>query len=177
MQSQWGPWYWAVRSGSGGGADLLALSSDVNECTSGKKPCHSSTHCLNSVAAMNAAAAPAGSLLLDPPMAQTTLSVKVRSSDATLLECVCMLNSSCPTLCDPMDYSPWHYPSKNTGMGYHLLFQGIFPTQGLNPHLLGLLNWQTEPLPLSHLGSPHSWRPTLKTSNHIFSGTRTNQTE
>ena len=128
-------------------------------------------------AAMNAAAAPAGSLLLDPPMAQTTLSVKVRSSDATLLECVCMLNSSCPTLCDPMDYSPWHYPSKNTGMGYHLLFQGIFPTQGLNPHLLGLLNWQTEPLPLSHLGSPHSWRPTLKTSNHIFSGTRTNQTE
>ena len=49
---------------------------------------------------------------------------------------------SCPILCDPMDCSPpgssvhgiGH--SKNTGVGYHFLFQGIFPTQGLNPCLL-----------------------------------------
>ena len=49
---------------------------------------------------------------------------------------------SCPTLCDPMDYSPnrllypWDSPSKNTGVGCHFLLQGIFPTQGSNPRLL-----------------------------------------
>ena len=32
--------------------------------------------------------------------------------------------------------SPWMSPDKNTGLGSHFLFQGIFPTQGLNPHLL-----------------------------------------
>ena len=30
---------------------------------------------------------------------------------------------------------------------------GIFPTQGLNPHLLCLLHRQADSLPLSHLGS------------------------
>ena len=28
-------------------------------------------------------------------------------------------------------------------MGCHALLQGIFPTQGLNPHILCLLHWQT----------------------------------
>ena len=36
-------------------------------------------------------------------------------------------------------------------MGCHFLLQGIFLTQGLNPHLL---HWQGNCLPLSHLGSP-----------------------
>ena len=42
---------------------------------------------------------------------------------------------SCPTLCDPMDYSPpgsfvhGDSPGKNTGVGCHTLLQGIFPTQ------------------------------------------------
>ena len=49
---------------------------------------------------------------------------------------------SCPTLCDPMDCSPWgpsvhgDSPGKNTGVGCHALLQVIFPTQGLNPGLL-----------------------------------------
>ena len=50
---------------------------------------------------------------------------------------------SCPTLCDPMDLSsplrllfPWNSPSVNTGVDCHALLQGIFPTQGSNPHLL-----------------------------------------
>ena len=30
---------------------------------------------------------------------------------------------------------PWDFPGKNTGVGCHLL-QGLFPTQGLNLHLL-----------------------------------------
>ena len=42
---------------------------------------------------------------------------------------------------------------ENTGVGCQFLQQGIFPTQGLNP---GLLHWQVDSLPLSHLGSPNN---------------------
>ena len=31
---------------------------------------------------------------------------------------------------------PWGFPGKSTGVGCHVLLQGIFPTQGLNPDLL-----------------------------------------
>src|SRR5574340_1213669 len=61
---------------------------------------------------------------------------------------------SCPTLCDPMDIRllcPWDSPGKNTGVGYHFLLQGIFPTQGSNP---GLLHFRQMPYLLSHQGSP-----------------------
>ena len=47
-------------------------------------------------------------------------------------------------------------------MGGHFLFQGIFPTQGWNPHLWHLLHWQVESLPLSHLGSPPPLFPKSK---------------
>ena len=43
------------------------------------------------------------------------------------------------------------FPSKNPGVGCHFLLQEIFPTQGSNPHLLRLLHWQADSLPLSHL--------------------------
>ena len=51
----------------------------------------------------------------------------------------------CPTLCYHMDCSlpgacPWDSPGKNTGVGGLFLCQGIFPTQGLNQHLLRLLH-------------------------------------
>ena len=36
-------------------------------------------------------------------------------------------------------------------MGCHDLLQGIFPTQWWNTHLLCLLHWQADSLPLSHL--------------------------
>ena len=38
---------------------------------------------------------------------------------------------------------PWNFPGKNTGVGCHFLLQGIFLTQGLNPHLL---HWQADSL-------------------------------
>ena len=53
---------------------------------------------------------------------------------------------SCPTRCNPMDWSPpcssvhGNSPGKNSGVCCHALVQGIFPTQGLNP------------------GLPHCWR-------------------
>ena len=44
------------------------------------------------------------------------------------------------------------FPGKNTGVGRHFLFQGIFPTQGSNPHLLCLLYCRrTLPLAPSNL--------------------------
>ena len=48
----------------------------------------------------------------------------------------------------------WDSSAENTGVGCHFLLQGIFPTQGSNPCLWCLLHWQTNSLPLSHLGSP-----------------------
>ena len=64
------------------------------------------------------------------------------------------------TLCDPMDCilpgSSIHgdFLGKNTGVGCCFLLQGIFKTQGLNPHLLHLLLWQIDSLLLCQLGSP-----------------------
>ena len=55
--------------------------------------------------------------------------------------CVCLLAQSCPTLSDLMDCSPpgssvhGDSPGKNTRVGCHALFRGIFPTQGPNPGL------------------------------------------
>ena len=50
-------------------------------------------------------------------------------------------------------------PGKNTRVGCHVLFQGIFPTQGLN---LRLLHCRWVLYPLGHLGNPN---PTPKNPN------------
>ena len=69
---------------------------------------------------------------------------------------------SCPTLCNPMDYSPsrllflWNSPGKNFGVGCHFLLQGIFLTQGLNP---GLLHCRQLLYNLTHQGSPSHLHP------------------
>ena len=66
----------------------------------------------------------------------------------------------CLNVCNPEDHSPpgsfihGILPGKNTGMGRHSLLQGIFPTQGSNPHLLHLLHWQAGSLPLTPPGKP-----------------------
>ena len=49
---------------------------------------------------------------------------------------------------------PWDSPGKNTGVSCHALFQGIFLTQGSNPHLLCLQHWQACSLPLAPPGKP-----------------------
>ena len=47
-----------------------------------------------------------------------------------------MPNSLQPYRLEPAWLShPWTFPGKNTGVGRHVLLQGIFPTQGSNPHL------------------------------------------
>ena len=70
---------------------------------------------------------------------------------------LCLVAHSCPTLCDPMDYSlpgsSVHRDSlgKNTGLGCHALLQGIFPSQGLNS---GLLHCRWTLYHVSHQESP-----------------------
>ena len=77
-----------------------------------------------------------------------------------LLVLLCMraqLLQSCPALCSPMDCSlcSWDSPGKNIGVDCHVLLQGMFPMQRLNPHLLCLLHWQVGSCTLAQLGKPH----------------------
>ena len=70
---------------------------------------------------------------------------------------VCLVARSRLTLCDPTGCSPHgssahgDSPGKNTGVGCHALFQGIFPTCGWNP---GLPYCRRILYLLSHLRSP-----------------------
>ena len=56
--------------------------------------------------------------------------------------CYCLAAKSCPTLLRPHGLQPkgllcpWDFPGKNPGVDCHFLLQGVFPTQGSNPHLL-----------------------------------------
>ena len=70
--------------------------------------------------------------------------------------CVCSVTKLCPTL-QPYGLQPsrplcpQYFKGKNTGVGCHFLLQGVFLTQGLNPHLL---HWQAYSLLLRLPGSP-----------------------
>ena len=65
---------------------------------------------------------------------------------------------------------PWDFPGKNTGVGCHFLYQGIFLTQGSNPHLLKLLHWQADSLTLHHLGGPQTlWNDSVQFSHSVVS--------
>ena len=66
----------------------------------------------------------------------------------------------CLTLCDPMNCSPLKLlclqdSLKNIGVSCHALFQGIFPTQGLNLRPLGLLQWASRFFTTRPPGKPH----------------------
>ena len=62
--------------------------------------------------------------------------------------------------CSPSGFSD--SSGKNTGMGRHALLQGIFLTQGSNPHLFGLLPRQAGSLPWAPPGKPRDWRNSAK---------------
>ena len=61
---------------------------------------------------------------------------------------VTLWTAACQFLCS------WDFSGKSTGVVCHFLLQGIFPVQGLNLHLLCLLNWQTGILPTKPPGKP-----------------------
>ena len=60
---------------------------------------------------------------------------------------------------------PWNFPGKSTGVGCHLLLQGIFPTQGWNPQAPC---WQADSFPPHHLGSTLSFLLLLFSHVHSF---------
>ena len=89
------------------------------------------------------------------------LKVEKMPDVGNLLVCVCVKSlQSCLALCGPVDcflpHSSVHgdSPGKNTGVDCHALLQGIFPTRGPNPRVLGLLHWQLGFLLLVPLGKP-----------------------
>jgi len=61
----------------------------------------------------------------------------------TMKYCMCACSLSHVQLLLTLRHS---FSSKTTGVGYHFLLQGIFPTQESNTHL----HWQADSLPLSH---------------------------
>ena len=87
--------------------------------------------------------------------------LQVSSWEACLEICVCavlgrsvMSNSLQPHGLEPARLRcPWNFLGKNTGVGCHFLFQGIFLTQESNSCLLCLLHWQADSLPLCDLAS------------------------
>ena len=74
------------------------------------------------------------------------------------IDCCCLVPKSCPTLCNPMNCTPpgsfVHAISQARILEWFFcLLQGIFPTQGLNLHLMHPLHWQMGSLLLSYQGS------------------------
>ena len=97
---------------------------------------------------------PSLTMPLSPEYSELTCR-KPDNSDATILE----KSESHWVVSDFLQphglYSPWNSSGQNTGVGSCSLFQGIFPTQGLNPglpHCRGIL------YQLSHPGSPPYWK-------------------
>ena len=94
------------------------------------------------------------------PFTETTVQNWQTIDDIIAWELWCVfvkVARSCLTLCNPMGCSlsgsfvHGDFPGKNTRLGCHFLFQGIFPTQGLNlglPHCRQILYY------LSHQESP-----------------------
>ena len=76
------------------------------------------------------------------------------------------VTQSCPTLCDPVDCSPpgssvhGLLQARILEWSCHTLLQGIFKTQGSNPHLLHLLYWQASSLPVA--SSAFQWHTQAK---------------
>ena len=79
--------------------------------------------------------------------------------------CMCVLShfNHILTLCDPMDCPP------STAFPRQVYWSGLpcsppwdLPYQGFNPHLLCLLHWQVDSLPLNHLGSLGNMLGSLK---------------
>ena len=61
-------------------------------------------------------------------------------------------------------------PGKNIKVGCHALLQGIFPTQGSNPHLLCLLHSQAGSLPLAPLSKSTCLAVELKQKARVLLG-------
>ena len=71
----------------------------------------------------------------------------------------CSVTQLCPILCDPLNHSPpgplsMEFSKQEYWSGVPFPTPGTFPTQGWNPHLLCVLHWQVDSLPLVPPGNP-----------------------
>ena len=94
---------------------------------------------------------------------------------ASRYHCFCLVTKLCLTLCNSMDYSPWNFPGKNTGVDCYFLLQGIFLTQRSNLHLASPAladGFFTREPPVDSLpGKPTGTITTdqMQNSHHLFS--------
>ena len=98
---------------------------------------------------------PSHCALLVRPHKLACLGIPVRATGSCLLSHSAESDSVQPYGLKPTRFlCPWDAPGRNTGVDCHGLLQGIFPTQGSNPRLLGLLHWQAGSLPWVPPGKP-----------------------
>ena len=71
-----------------------------------------------------------------------------------------MSNSATPWIVACQPPLSMRLSHRDFGVYCYFLIQGVFPAQGLNLHLLWLLHWQADSLPLSRLGSQY-WTSSL----------------
>ena len=102
---------------------------------------------------------------------------EVRKAVQSEFSSVCVCSQSHLALCDPMDCSPpgsspMGLPKQEYWSGLHFfLLQGIFPSQGSNMHLLYLLHWQANSLPIVPPGKPnYFFCPPFPPSHHFKLG-------
>ena len=77
-----------------------------------------------------------------------------------------------PTDCSLPGSCPWDSPAKNTGVGCHFLFQGIFSNEGWNLGPLhcrqNLYHWATREAPKQQRSNPNSRRKTISFFNKYY---------
>ena len=108
---------------------------------------------------------PSVHVALEPSSAASRRLVCIPFHPLCVLSCLVVSNSLRPHgLRSARFLCPWDASGKCPGIGCHFCLQGIFPTQGLNPHLL---HWQADSLPRGHLGSPSHPLQLPKAHSHI----------
>ena len=136
----------------------MAFIIDFDECHS--NPCRNGATCIDGFNTFRCLCLPSyvGAYFSVSWAARTlSLTCIVQGSSKESCCCCCLVAKSRLTLfCNPWTAAtrllcPWDFPGKNTGVGCHFLFWGIFPIQGSIPCLL---HWQASSLPLSHQWSP-----------------------
>ena len=88
-------------------------------------------------------------------------SCSTRITPTPVLDCACVLSRFCHVSLSAAPWTVAHqaplskgFFRQEYGVGCYFLLQGIFPTQGSNPHLLSLLHWLVGSLPLAPPGKP-----------------------
>ena len=105
--------------------------------------------------------------IINKPMKRSSSFIIITNVCVCVCVCVCMLSSV--QLCSPMDCSPLGSSINGIFQARILQWvaittQGLFLTQRSHPHVLSLLHWQADALPLVPPGN-YSWPHIISRSN------------